>query len=122
LETTIFPPESHHFSSEEPPARIRVAHANVHNRILGGFGMAEFREILRLNSLGLSGRSIAGSVSCSRNTVAEVLARAKKIELEWPLPLDITDDELKKMLFPEKEKAAAVRVVITFFESRVSPY
>ena len=72
--------------------------------------MAEFREILRLNSLGLSGRSIAGSVSCSRNTVAEVLARTKKMGLEWPLPLSITDDELKKMLFPEKEKVASVRI------------
>jgi transposase len=72
--------------------------------------MAELREILRLNSLGLSGRSIAGSVSCSRNTVAEVLTRANKLGLEWPLPLDVTDDELKKMLFPEKEKAASVRI------------
>jgi hypothetical protein len=70
--------------------------------------MAEFREILRLNFLGLSGRSIAGSVSCSRNTVAEVLARAQKLGMEWPLPLDITDSELKKILFPEKEKAASV--------------
>ena len=72
--------------------------------------MAEFREILRLNFLGLSGRSIAGSISCSRNTVAEVLARAQKLGLEWPLPLDITDDDLRKMLFPEKEKAASVRI------------
>jgi len=71
--------------------------------------MAEFREILRLSSLGLSGRSIAGSVSRSRNTVAEVLARAKKLGLEWPLSLDVTDEELKKMLFPEKEKTASAR-------------
>ena len=71
--------------------------------------MAKFREILRLNSLGLSGRSIAGSLSCSRNTVTEVLARAQKIGVEWPLPLDISDEEFKKMLFPEKEKASSVR-------------
>ena len=72
--------------------------------------MTRFREILRLNSLGLSGRNIAGSVSCSRNTVADVLARAKKLGLEWPLPMDVTDEELKKMLFPEKEKSASVRM------------
>jgi transposase len=71
--------------------------------------MAVFREVLRLNALGLSGRSIAGSVSCSRNTVAEVLTRARKLGLEWPLPLDVTDGELKKMLFPEKEKAKSAR-------------
>ena len=72
--------------------------------------MTRFREILRLNSLGLSGRSIAGSASCSRNTVAEVLVRAKKLGLEWPLPMDVTDGELKKMLFPEKEKPASARI------------
>ena len=49
----------------------------------------QYREILRLASLGLSGRSIAGSVSCSRNTVSEVLARAVKLGVEWPVPLEV---------------------------------
>ena len=31
------------------------------------------------------------------------------LELKWPLPLELTDEELKKILFPEKEKAATVR-------------
>ena len=64
--------------------------------------MTEYREILRLNALGLSGRSIAGSVSRSRNTVADVLSRAGKLGLEWPLPLEMTDIELERMLYPEK--------------------
>ena len=68
-----------------------------------------FREILRLSALGLSRRTIAGSLSRSRDTVSAVLARAAKLGLQWPLPLDITDEELKKMLFPEKEKATSVR-------------
>jgi transposase len=64
--------------------------------------MTEYREILRLNALGLSGRSIAGSVSRSRNTIADVLSRAGKLGLEWPLPLEMTDIELDRMLYPEK--------------------
>ena len=68
-----------------------------------------YREILRLSSLGLSQRTIAGSLSRSRDTVSDVLARAIKLGLQWPLPLDITDGELKKMLFPEKERPASVR-------------
>ena len=36
------------------------------------------REILRLNRAGLSLRDIAGSCSCGKSTVQEVLERAKK--------------------------------------------
>ena len=69
----------------------------------------QYREILRLASLGLSGRSIAGSVSCSRNTVSEVLARAAKKGLVWPLPLEVGEGDLRKLLFPEKETGASSR-------------
>jgi transposase len=69
-----------------------------------------YREILRLSALGLSQRTVAGSLSRSRDTVSAVLARAAKLELQWPLPLELTDEELKKMLFPEKEKAASVKI------------
>ena len=71
--------------------------------------MSGYREILRLSSLGLSRRTIAGSVSRSRDTVSDVLARAAKLGLEWPLPLEVTDDELQKMLFPEKGKVKSTR-------------
>ena len=66
----------------------------------------QYREILRLASLGLSGRSIAGSVSCSRNTVSEVLARAVKLGVEWPVPLEVGEADLRKLLFPEKETSS----------------
>ena len=56
--------------------------------------MTEYREILRLSSLGLSMRNIAGSVSRSRDTVSEVLKRAAKLGIQWPLPLEMTDAEL----------------------------
>lgn len=72
--------------------------------------MTQSREILRLDSLGLSQRSIAGCVQCSRNTVSEVLAQSKRKELTWPLPLDITETDLLVLLFPEKAKVSSRKV------------
>lgn len=65
--------------------------------------MSKYREILRLNSLGLSGRSIAASISCSRNTVSDVIHRAMAKGIKWPLPVDVEEKDLEKMLYPEKE-------------------
>ena len=69
----------------------------------------QYSEILRLASLGLSGRSIADSVSCSCNNVSEVLARAVKLGVEWPVPLEVGGAELRKLLFPDKEKESSSR-------------
>ena len=71
--------------------------------------MTEYREILRLSAIGLSGRSIVGSVRRSRNTVSEVLSRAARHGLKWPLPLELTDAELEKILFPEKATTPSAR-------------
>ncbi|MFA7468602.1 MAG: helix-turn-helix domain-containing protein [Desulfotomaculaceae bacterium] len=38
--------------------------------------MTNYKEILRLNSLGISKKDIAASCRCSRNTVTSVLQRA----------------------------------------------
>ena len=51
--------------------------------------MTQYREILRLSSLGFSNRNIALSVPCSRNTVSKVLKRAKELNLSWPLSDDV---------------------------------
>ncbi len=63
--------------------------------------MTNYREILRLNSQGISQRSIASSCECSRNTVSNTLLRAQAAEIQWPLPVTMSDDELHKALFPE---------------------
>ena len=63
--------------------------------------MTNYREILRLISLGISNRDIAKSVPCSRNTVASVSERARGAGLSWPLPTDLTDRELEKLLYPK---------------------
>ena len=45
--------------------------------------MTDYREILRLKSLGFSERNIALSCSCSRNTVSRVLRRAEELGFMW---------------------------------------
>lgn len=63
--------------------------------------MTNYREILRLLSLGISMRDIAKSVPCSRNTVSSVSERAKQAGLSWPLPPDLTERDLEKLLYPK---------------------
>lgn len=62
--------------------------------------MTEYRQILRLYGQGISQRSIAESLNCSRNTVAKVLNRAKELNLSWPLAPETTDDSLDKIFYP----------------------
>jgi len=62
--------------------------------------MTEYREILRLHSQGISQRSIADSLNCSRNTVAKVLQRAREMNIFWPLKPETTDSTLDKIFYP----------------------
>ena len=62
--------------------------------------MANYREILRLSSLGFNHTQIAKSADCSRTTVINVLQLAKEKELKYPLPKDMSDKALYEALFP----------------------
>jgi transposase len=62
--------------------------------------MVKIREILRLKSLGIGIRATANSCNCSRNTVRNVLERARIQGLSWPLPEDMDDASLTKLLYP----------------------
>lgn len=62
--------------------------------------MTNYREILRLHSLGINKQETAASVGCSRNTVAEVLRRAAENKLSYPLPEGMSDTRLAEILYP----------------------
>ena len=62
--------------------------------------MTNYREILRLQALGINKQETAAIVGCSRNTVAEVLRRAKERGLKYPLPAEMTDAKLAETLYP----------------------
>ena len=64
--------------------------------------MANYREILRLRSLGSSQRSIARELCSSRDTVADVIRAAEAAGITWPLDDDITNEDLREILFPRK--------------------
>ena len=57
----------------------------------GGHHMTNYREILRLSSLGLNKTQIAQSVGCSRTTVIQVLNIAEEKGISYPLPPDLSD-------------------------------
>lgn len=64
--------------------------------------MTDYRTILRLHQQNISQRIIATTLSCSRNTVSDVLKRFEAVGLSWPLPENLTNLELSKKLYPEK--------------------
>lgn len=72
--------------------------------------MTKYREILRMDALGISGRSISSSLGCSRNTVSEVIGRALAKGVKWPIPIDVDDQRLEGLLFPEKARISGRRL------------
>ena len=62
--------------------------------------MTNYREILRLSSLGLNKTQIAQSLGCSRTTVIRVLSIAEEKGICYPLPEGLSDRRLAEMLFP----------------------
>lgn len=63
--------------------------------------MRKIREVVRLSwSKGLSARHVAQSCSLARSTVTEYCERARKANLNWPLPDDLDEATLEQMLFP----------------------
>jgi transposase len=68
--------------------------------------MLKAREILRLKyQIGLSLRDIAKALSCGKTTVSEVLKRAEKAKIGWPL--DLNDKELISLLYPPTQNQSA---------------
>ena len=72
--------------------------------------MTKYREILRLKSLDFSERNIAISCIVSRNTVSKVVRKANEYGLTWPLPDDLTDKAIGRMLFPKEQSATNKRM------------
>jgi len=63
--------------------------------------MRKIREVLRLCwANGLSKRKTAMSCGISRPAVDEYLGRAEEAGLSWPLPADLDDGTLERLLFP----------------------
>jgi len=64
--------------------------------------MVNYREILRLRSLGYTQRQIAASAHCSRDTIRDVAKLADDHNLTWPLDPAMTDHGLQSLFYPER--------------------
>ena len=64
--------------------------------------MTQYREILRLTALGLSQRNIIRSCGVSQKTIVKVQHRAVELKLKWPLDAQLTDEALKRLMFPSE--------------------
>ena len=63
--------------------------------------MRKIQEILRLKwGCGLSARQIARSLKIARSTVAEYLRRAEVAGFAWPLPEELDETAIERLLFP----------------------
>lgn len=74
--------------------------------------MRTIKDILRLKfDAKLSQRQISRSLNIGLGTVSQHLKRAQAIALSWPIPDDMSDAELERLLFPDQTTAARPRFV-----------
>jgi transposase len=71
--------------------------------------MRKLKEVLRLQSLGLSQHDIARSCSISQSTVHDYLSAAQVAGVKWPLPEDWGDEQIERALFPRRPDPAVWR-------------
>ena len=62
--------------------------------------MRKLRDVLRLRAGGMSKRKIAASLSIGATAAGDCLRRARRAGLSWPLPEDLSDEALERLLYP----------------------
>jgi len=70
--------------------------------------LVDYREILRLRSLGSNITEIAQAVRSSRNTVRDVEKLADEKSISWPIEEELTNQRLYTLLYPERLEKAQV--------------
>ena len=61
--------------------------------------MRKIRDVLRLHADQLSKRRIAVSLNLGRTAVRDTIKRETRDDLAWPLPEDLRDEALERLLF-----------------------
>jgi hypothetical protein len=62
--------------------------------------MRKIRDVLRLRADDLSKRKIAASLSIGVTTAGDVIRRVRRAGLSWPLPGDLSDEALERLVYP----------------------
>jgi len=72
--------------------------------------MTNYREILRLNNLGILKQDIAKACGCSRNTVASVIKKAGESGIVWETAAGLSGNELAQQLFSTVQKTPVCKM------------
>ena len=72
--------------------------------------MTNYREILRLNSLGIFKQDIAKTLGCSRNTVANVIKLAEEKGIGRETAAVLSNNELSERLFPGNQSNPVYKI------------
>lgn len=72
--------------------------------------MVNYREILRLHSMGQSQRNIRSAAHCSDHTVRALVDEASKKGVQWPLDAGVTNADLELLRFPDKYKNVSMYI------------
>jgi transposase len=88
---------------EDIPERVQIQLQEVKD-------MTNYREILRLHSLGILKQDIAKACGCSRNTVASAVKAAAEKELKWETAEGLSNKELGEKLFPTSSKKLVYKI------------
>ena len=68
--------------------------------------MRKVRDVLRLRAGGMSKRQIAASLSIGATAAGDCIRRAHRAGLSWPLPEDLSDEVLERILYPPPQSSA----------------
>lgn len=72
--------------------------------------MRKVRDVLRLKAVGLGKRKIAASLGISATAAGGCLRRARECGISWPLPEEMSDEELEARLYPASVALADLAV------------
>lgn len=65
--------------------------------------MRNIKDVLRLEAEGLSERKIAAGLGIGHSAAGDYIRRARAVGLTWPIPDDLSDEGLEKLLFAPPE-------------------
>ena len=71
--------------------------------------MRQLRQMLRLSHDGVSAREIGRRLGAARSTIQDNLGRAQAAGIAWPLPDDLSDEELERRLFARSGSKPGLR-------------
>src|SRR5262245_27642844 len=77
--------------------------------------MHQIRELLRLHAAQLSQPQIARALNLSLGVINKYLQAARRAGLSWPLPDDLGDEQLRRLLFPDRRQAPSLPNVLPDF-------